>query len=219
MAFYSVEVLAHNADIIVGTRKQETVAKSVTVLCNPSTFPVITGRNVFTRFQFSKLKGTQVRQSEMRSVVVPSRSPSKPIRSLKRKQIKIQNPTIFYQRKFRSLYFRVTDSCDVTANGCHSNGCLLVVQKKSCKTSFSLEFHCPKIGPFPACHQKPPPWPSPGAGPFDCQEPQILGQSCRAPCDSGAEFAVITCEEQGWTLQDECPTESYLLDAGIYLGL
>eukprot|EP00435_Cladocopium_sp_Y103_P067875 s402_g30.t1 len=96
VAFYSVEVLAHNADIIVGTRKQETVAKSITVLCNPSTFPVITG-----------------------------------------------------------------------------------------------------------------------AGPFDCQEPQILGQSCRAPCDSGAEFAVITCEEQGWTLQDECPTESYLLDAGI----
>lgn len=92
VAFYSVEVLAHNADIIVGTRKQETVAKSVAVLCNPSTFPVITG-----------------------------------------------------------------------------------------------------------------------AGPFDCQEPQILGQSCRAPCDSGAEFAVITCEEQGWTLQDECPTESYLL--------
>ena len=27
---------------------------------------------------------------------------------------------------------------------------------------------------------------------------------------------MITCEEQGWTLQDECPTESYLLDAGIY---
>ena len=28
---------------------------------------------------------------------------------------------------------------------------------------------------------------------------------------------MITCEEQGWTLQDECPTESYLLDAGNYL--
>ena len=103
-----MEVLAHNADIMVGTRKQETVAKSITVLCNPSTFPVITGRNVFTKIQFSKLKGTQVRQSEMRSVVVPSRSPSKPIRSLKRKQIKIQKPTIFI--KGRSLYFRVTDS-------------------------------------------------------------------------------------------------------------
>jgi len=88
---YSIEVLSHNADILVGTRKQETVAKYSSAICNPSNFPVITG-----------------------------------------------------------------------------------------------------------------------AGPFNCEEPQVLGQSCRAPCESGVD-AVITCEEQGWQLQDECPAESYLL--------
>lgn len=55
----------------------------------------------------------------------------------------------------------------------------------------------------------------PGAGPFNCEEPQVLGQSCRAPCESGVD-AVITCEEQGWQLQDECPAESYLLAPWIF---
>lgn len=134
-------------------------------------------------------------------------------------------PSNANKSKFRSPQFLSKEEVYTSelriANGCHSNGCLLVVQKKSCKTWFTLKFHCPKIGPFPACPATSPApnGQSPGAGPFDCQEPQILGQSCRAPCDSGADFAVITCEEQGWTLQDECPTESYLLDAGIYLGL
>lgn len=95
VGFYSIQVLAHNADILVGTRRQEAVSKLVTgadgTICSPSSFPVITG-----------------------------------------------------------------------------------------------------------------------AGPFDCQEPQVVGQQCRAPCDSGVE-AVVTCDEQGWQLQDECPPESYLL--------
>ena len=115
----------------------------------------------------------------------------------------------FYQRKFRSLSLRITDS----------NGYLLVDQTKIMQNLIFPSISWSK--PRPKNPTLAPHWPhaalGPGAGAFDCQEPQILGQSCRAPCDSGAEFAVITCEEQGWTLQDECPTESYLLDAGIYL--
>ena len=56
----------------------------------------------------------------------------------------------------------------------------------------------------------------PGAGPFDCEAASV-GQSCRAKCDSGSD-AVMICEENGWTLQDECP-ESDSLDAGVQTSI
>ena len=43
VAIYSIQVLAHNADITIGSRRQEAVSKLVTGTCSPSSFPVISG--------------------------------------------------------------------------------------------------------------------------------------------------------------------------------
>ena len=55
VGIYSMEVLAHNADILVGTRTQETVAQVANDrICTPSTLPVIIGRDLcdFNDFRF-----------------------------------------------------------------------------------------------------------------------------------------------------------------------